>query len=247
MLEHEYSVYSKVCNPVCNIPKIFWYGNEGEYRVMVMEYLGDSLEALLNRCGRKFSLKTTIMIGIQIFNLLEHLHRYNYIHRDLKPENFLIGINKKRHFIHMIDFGLCKRYKNERRQHMKKITGKKLVGTARYASINSHNGIELSRRDDLESFIYLLIYLRKGNLPWQGMPGRNREEKYESIRQRKIKTSTEALCQDMPKQIYYFLNHVKSLEFKEKPKYDYLRSLLIEIMTENNYKMDFQYDWNRHR
>ena len=99
-------------------------------------------------------------------------------------------------------------------------TGKKLVGTARYSSINSHNGIELSRRDDLESFMYLLIYLRKGNLPWQGLPGRNREEKYESIRQRKINTTIDTLCHGLPVQFAHFLKHVRSLNFKEKPKGD---------------------------
>lgn len=244
MLEHENSVYHEICGiGNAHIPKIYWYGNEGEYRVMVMEALGDSLETLFNKCNRHFSLKTTVMIGLQIFDLLEHLHRCGFIHRDLKPENFLIGLRDNRHFIYMIDFGLTKRYKNQLNVHTKMITGKKLVGTARYASINSHNGIELSRRDDLESLIYLLVYFLKGSLPWQGLPGRTREEKYEIIKQRKVNTTTRALCVDMPSEFVYFLDHVRSLEFKEKPNYKYLRSLLVKLFDSNGLIMDYHYDW----
>lgn len=247
MLQHEYNVYNAVNDDRHRIPQIYWYGEEGDFRVMVMEYLGDSLEALFNKCGRIFSLKTTLMIGIQIFDLIEHLHRSNYIHRDLKPENFLIGINNNRHFIYMIDFGLAKPYKNEDTIHMKMHTGKKLVGTARYASINSHNGIELSRRDDLESLAYLLIYFLKGSLPWQGLPGRTRDEKYEIIKRRKIDTTTKALCTGVPTEIFYFLDHVKSLEFKEKPNYKYLRNLLTGLMSKMKYDVDYKYDWIDHR
>jgi len=244
-LDHEYKIYNEVCGKKtnCHIPKIYWYGHEGDYRVMVMEFLGNSLESLLNTCGRKFSLKTTTMIGIQLLTLLQQLHTCNFIHRDLKPENFLIGINQQRFFIYMIDFGLCKRFKDNERRHMKLNTGKKLVGTARYASVNSHKGIELSRRDDLESLLYLLIYFRKGHLPWQGMPGNSREEKYERIKNKKIETTTGELCKDMPKQFEHFFDHVKSLKFKEKPNYKYLFSLLVSVMEENNYRMDYRYDW----
>ena len=247
MLEHEYNVYRDIGNNKSKIPKIFWYGNEGEYRVMVMEYLGESLESLLNKCGRKMSLKTTMMIGLQIFDLIHSLHCSNYVHRDLKPENFLIGIGDNRHFVHMIDFGLCKRFKNEERVHCKMVTGKKLVGTARYASINSHQGIELSRRDDMESLLYLMIYFRKGTLPWQGMPGKNREAKYEAIRQKKVSTTPEQLCQGLPVEFTHFLQHIRSLDFKEKPKYRYLRNLLLSVIKRNNYVMDFRYDWCFHK
>jgi len=246
MLQHEYNVYKQVHDGKHRIPEIFWYGEQDEFRIIVMEYLGDSLEALFNKCNRVFSLKTTLMIGLQIFDLIEHLHKCNYIHRDLKPENFLIGINNNRYYIYMIDFGLAKPFKNNERVHMKMNTGKKLVGTARYASINSHNGIEISRRDDLESLIYLLIYFLKGSLPWQGLPGRTREEKYEIIKQRKISTTNEALCMSLPIEFLYFLNHVKSLQFKEKPKYKYLRELLTGLMTKMHYTMDHNYDWVKH-
>ena len=161
------------------------------------------------------------------------MHSKCYLHRDIKPENFMIGINQNRNHVYMIDFGLAKRFKNNNNIHMCVKTGKKLVGTARYASINCHKGIEMARRDDLESFIYLLIYMLKGKLPWQGLPGRNREEKYEHIKQSKIATTTKALCSGCPIEFFYFLDHVKSLKFKEKPNYRYLRYLLLNIMKNN--------------
>lgn len=243
MLEHEYNVYQQISHKGMKIPKIWWYGLEGEYRVIVMDFLGDSLDGLLKRCNNHFSLKTTIMIGIQIFDLLHHLHRCNFIHRDIKPENFLIGIGEERHFIYMIDYGLAKQFKDNRRFHMKMVTGKKLVGTARYASINSHNGIGISRRDDLESLIYLLIYCIRGNLPWQGLPGNTREEKYEAIKQSKMTTSNRSLTNGLPEELFFFLDHVKSLSFRDKPNYKYLRDLLVNIMKSNHFEMDYKYDW----
>ena len=243
MLKHEFDVYNEIWSSDHKIPRIYWYGNEGEFRVMVMEYLGESLESLFNRCHRKFSLKTVLMIGIQMFDLIEHLHRKNYVHRDLKPDNFLIGINDKRFYVHMIDYGLAKRYKNKQNVHTKFVNGKKLVGTARYASINSHQGIELSRRDDLESLMYILIYFLKGSLPWQGLPGTTREQKYEAIKRHKIKTSMRALCGGVPEQFYHFLYYTRNLSFKDKPNYKYLRSLLFGCLEQNNFKFDFKYDW----
>ena len=244
MLEHEWHVYQQIISPSVKIPKVHWFGTEGEYRVMVMDYLGDSLEALFNRCGRRFSLKTTIQIGIQIFDLLHHLHRCNFIHRDLKPENFLIGIHHQRHYVYMIDYGLAKPYKRDR-VHMKQVEGKKLVGTARYASLNSHKGIEISRRDDLESLLYLMVYFVRGELPWQGLPGKTREQKYEAIKQSKLATSSRALTQGLPEQLYFFLEHVRSLAFKEKPNYTYLRSLLMEMLNHHHLRMDYKYDWDK--
>lgn len=244
MLQHEYAVYQQIRSPTGRIPKVFWFGKEGEYRVMVLEYLGDSVESLFNHCGRKFSLKTTLQIGIQIFDLLEHLHRHNFIHRDLKPENFLIGTGNNRNYIYMIDFGLAKRFKNNNKVHMNISSGKKLVGTARYASVNSHNGIELSRRDDMESLVYLMIYFLKGILPWQGLPGNTREEKYEAIKQHKNHMNIATLCTGVPEEFYHFLTHVRSLDFKEKPNYSYLRTLLFNISRKHQIKLDYHYDWS---
>lgn len=243
MLHHESSVYREVSDGKHCIPRVYWYGEQDDYNVLIIEYMGNTIESLFTQCGRKFSLKTTLMIGVQIFDLIEYLHRCNFIHRDLKPENFVMGDGLKSHLVYMIDFGLSKRYKNAENQHMKLNTGKKLVGTARYASINNHKGLESSRRDDLESFAYLLIYFLKGQLPWQSVGGKNRDENYEIIKQRKINTTVENLCAGIPVEFCFFLDHVRSLRFEERPNYKYLKNLLVELMTKHGFLMDYKYDW----
>ena len=246
MLQHEYSIYRDLNvnhGGIIRIPKIHWFGMEGDFNVLVMDFLGNTLESLFMQCGQKFGLKTTIMIGVQILDLLEYIHRYSYIHRDLKPENFLIGINENRHYIYLIDFGLGKRFKNKNKQHCELIKGKKLVGTARYASANSHNGLELSRRDDLESLFYILVYFLNGSLPWQGLPGKTRDEKYQNIKNKKNSITIDNLCQGLPDEFKKFILYVKNLDFRERPDYLYLKNLLLYLLNKNGFEFDYNYDW----
>ncbi|XP_029416188.1 casein kinase I-like, partial [Nannospalax galili] len=139
------------------IPSVQWYGQEEGYNVLVMDLLGPSLEDLFNYCSRKFTVKTVLMLADQMINRLEYLHTKNFIHRDLKPENFLMGSGYNCNKLFLIDFGLAKKYRDSRtKQHVPYKEGKKLTGTARYASINAHLGIQQSRRDDMESLGYVL-------------------------------------------------------------------------------------------
>ena len=129
--------------------------------------MGPTIEDLFNFCGRKFSLKTCLMLFMQILERLEFMHHKGIIHRDIKPDNFLIGIGKKQHYVYVIDFGLAKRFRDPKTgEHIPYRDGKNLTGTARYASVNTHLGIEQARRDDLESLGYVLLYFIKGQLPW---------------------------------------------------------------------------------
>jgi len=149
------------------VPTIHWFGSEGDYNVMVMDLLGPSLEDLFQYCGKKFSLKTTLMVADQIVSRLEAMHNLNFIHRDMKPDNFLVGKGKKQDMVFMIDFGLAKRFRDPKTQkHIPYRDGKSLTGTARYASLNCHVGVEQARRDDLESLGFIMIYFLKGSLPW---------------------------------------------------------------------------------
>ena len=149
------------------IPNVLWYGIEGDYKAMVMELLGHSLEDLFQYCGRKFTLKTVCMLADQMISRLEYMHTNNFIHRDMKPDNFLMGNGTKRSSVFLIDFGLSKRYKDAKTgEHIPYRDNKSLTGTARYASVNTHIGIEQARRDDMESIGYILLYFLKGSLPW---------------------------------------------------------------------------------
>merc|ERR1719478_1601779 len=145
-----------------------------------MELLGKSLEDMVTKCGGKFQPKTAVLVAQQVLHRVEYLHSRCVIHRDIKPENFMFGIKQKIHHVYMIDFGLSKKYWDRRHSAMRQRLS--LTGTARYASINAHKGYEQSRRDDLESVCYCLIYFsRHGKLPWMGLPAPTKEAKYARI------------------------------------------------------------------
>ena len=148
-------------------PKFIWYGKEGLYQIMVIEMLGPSLEDLFNYCGRKFSLKTVLLLADQLISRIQTLHEKGYLHRDLKPENILMGLEENASTLFLIDYGLAKKWKVQPlNEHIPYKDGKSLTGTARYASTHTHLGIEQSRRDDLEGVGYVLLYLLMGELPW---------------------------------------------------------------------------------
>lgn len=227
------------------IPNLHWCGAQGNFNIMIIDLLGPSLEDLFNICGRKFSLKTSLMITEQMLNRIEYMHSKSFIHRDIKPDNFLIGRKKLKNIIHVIDFGLAKRYRDiKTNMHINYRDGKSLTGTARFASINTHLGIEQSRRDDLESIGYCLIYFLKGSLPWQGLKARTNNEKYLKIMEVKIQTSIESLCKDLPKELEKIIFFTRDLTFDENPDYCVFKKMLYEIAEKNNISFDDVFDWN---
>ena len=226
------------------VPNVHWFGVEGDYNVMVIDLLGPSLEDLLNYCKRKFSLKTVLMLADQMLQRIEFIHSRHFLHRDIKPDNFLIGIGKKQHYVYVIDFGLAKRFRDPKTgEHIPYRDGKNLTGTARYASVNTHLGIEQARRDDLESLGYVLLYFIKGQLPWQGIPARTKKEKYEKIRDKKLSTQIEQLTKNLPEEIGLYLSYCRSLKFEEKPDIAYLRKLFKDLFYRMGYEYDYVFDW----
>ncbi|XP_019654317.2 casein kinase I isoform X4 [Ursus americanus] len=227
------------------IPTIRWCGAEGDYNVMVMELLGPSLEDLFNFCSRKFSLKTVLLLADQMISRIEYIHSKNFIHRDVKPDNFLMGLGKKGNLVYIIDFGLAKKYRDARtHQHIPYRENKNLTGTARYASINTHLGIEQSRRDDLESLGYVLMYFNLGSLPWQGLKAATKRQKYERISEKKMSTPIEVLCKSYPSEFATYLNFCRSLRFDDKPDYSYLRQLFRNLFHRQGFSYDYVFDWN---
>ncbi|GJS96702.1 casein kinase I isoform epsilon [Tanacetum coccineum] len=192
-LHYESKIY-RLLQGGTGIPNLKWFGVEGEYNIMVIDLLGPSLEDLFNYCNRKFTLKTVLMLADQLINRVEYMHARGFLHRDLKPDNFLMGLGRKANQVYAIDFGLAKKYRDlQTHKHIPYRENKNLTGTARYASVNTHLGVEQSRRDDLESLGYVLMYFIRGSLPWQGLKAGNKKQKYDRISEKKMLTSIECL------------------------------------------------------
>lgn len=232
------------------------------FHVMVMDLLGKSLEDLFQECHRKFDLKTVCHIASQMVSTkncshslfcqiqrIQKVHEERIIHRDIKPDNFLIGATEStKNNVYIIDFGLAKCYKNSEGEHIPFRDGKNLTGTARYASLNTHIGYEQSRRDDLETIGHVLLYFLRGSLPWQGLPGRSKDEKYNNIKRKKKEVSIEELCLNQPVEFKEFMQYCRSLSFTADPDYRYILSLFDGCMERNGYDVKTpDFIWNKNR
>ena len=188
-------------------PSILWFGTIANQIILVME----KLDCSLSFKPLPISLRS---VARQMIDRIKGLHEAGYIHRDIKPENFLL----KAETVYLIDMGLAKKYMTRDNKHIPYSENKRMVGTPRYASIHNQLGHEVSRRDDMESIAYVLIYLAKGRLPWQNLP--KSDDPHAAILKTKQQTRITDLCESLPKSYLNLLEHAKSLRFDETPNYN---------------------------
>ena len=244
ILDKEIYLMSHLYGP--RIPYVKSFGQCGYYNVLVMELLGKSLEDIkLMLPSKKMSIPCVCKLSYQMLQILEHIHQRSFLHRDVKPENFIMGIGPNSKFLYMIDFGFAKTYRDPTtlaHHPMQKGTG--ITGTARFASINTLSGYTQSRRDDLESLGYVIIYIAKGTLPWANIKSDNKNELYNRILEMKIQTTSEQLCSGLPVQFEEYMKYIKGMSYEQEPNYKYLRNLFLIVLQNLGGKMDFCYDWD---
>lgn len=207
---------------------------------MVMDLTGPSLEELFIYCKRRFSLKTVLMLADQMLDRIQTVHDADYVHRDLTSDAFVMGIEENFSKVYLINMKLASKYIKISDGYRKHIPYKEDIdffGSPCFASLNRHLGTIASRRDDLESYVYILLYFLKGNLPWQMY------DELEKILEIKISISTEILCHGLPTQFATVLNYCRTLRFDDKPDYLFIRHLFRDLFKSLAYKEDWNFDW----
>jgi serine/threonine protein kinase len=221
MLKHETKIYQYLGNQI-GFPQVKWFGVQQNRYFMALTLLGDSLKTMKenvpthqgNPVSNPFSLFNIFLISKKMVERLEFIHSKGILHRDIKPDNFLLKDDE----LYLIDFGLCKKWQTAEGSHIKERTERSPLGTANYISVNVQQGIEPSRRDDLESVGYIILFLLlKRELPW------TKCQNHEEI----VEHKKSILKQNIPEFLKDYLTYCRSLGFYERPDYDFLKGLFI--------------------
>ena len=216
------------------IPEVLSYGKTKTHNVLVMPLLGKSLLEKFIIKNKTVNINDICSVAIQILDRIEWIHSNNIVYRDIKPENFLFG-KKDSHVLYLIDFGLCKKFKSSKTgKHIEPRNIGKFTGTSRYASVNAISGNEQSRRDDIESIGYMIIFFMKKKLPWQNIKGDSYKEYYHKLYLMKKNIKIEDLCNGLPREIAYYMKYSTALKFEQEPNYKYLKNLFKIILKRND-------------
>ena len=229
------------------IPKIITYGKSGNFNILIEELLGPSLNDIL-KLRKIFPIKDICMIALQALDRLEYIHSKYIIHQDIKPQNFLIG-RKDPKVIYLIDFGFAKKYKSSRTgKHIQFKNLGKLYGSLAYSSVNGNAGYEQSRRDDLESLGYMLVFLATNKLPWknkkimQNIKDKINTEEEEIYKMKKT-LIPKKMCEGLPEEFIDYIKYCRKLEFEQDPDYNYLKNLFSLILIKEKQKNDLKFVW----
>ena len=209
-----------------------WFGSEENYSYLVIDLLGTTLSKTIE-CYNRFSLKTVLILGMQILDRIKVLHEKYLLHRDIKPDNFLFGLETQTNKLFLVDFGFAKRYDYDGK-HIPEKKINSLIGSPNFVSLNVHNNSEPSRRDDIESCIYIIMNMLYGKLEWFD----------KNIKEMTILKEQLTNKPELPSFIKSMLLNVRNINFEEKPDYNYLISLLVDVFNNNNYKLDNRFEWS---
>jgi serine/threonine protein kinase len=231
-LKNEAKIYQYL-GKIDGFPQIKTFGTTDKVNYLVIDLLGHSLASTITYYNI-LSLKTVLVLGIQIIKRIQTLHDKFLLHRDIKPSNFIFGTNNDTNKLYLVDFGFAKRY-DYNGKHIEEKNIKNIIGSPNFVSLNIHYNIEPSRRDDVESCIYIILTMLFGRLEWFTKTNLNQiaELKKQII-----------LIDKVPSFIKIMLHHVRSMNFDEKPDYDYLIDLMVKEFNNNYYENDGKYEWN---
>jgi serine/threonine protein kinase len=239
ILTHEAKIY-KYLEGKDGIPRLLSFGKEGLFHYMIMDLFDESLEVMKRKSNGKLSLNTVLNIFYQALERLETIHTLGIVHRDIKPDNFIVDRSTTK--IYMIDFGLSKRFLDVNEKIIPLSTGHNITGSVRYSSIHVHSGMVGTRRDDLESLGYMILYLWLGRLPWQGITHESQTIRYECIGRYKTTNTLVDLFPSAPMECIDYLNYCRRLSFDEKPDYEYIRSMFYPLYKQHHCSEN-HYDW----
>ena len=237
----EYQIYRMISSN-SNTATVIDYFEINDKSYLILELYKKNAQQILHiDPDEYFNKKDVLMLGIQIIQQLNILHNLGIIHRDVKPDNFVY--DKKTNKFKLIDLGLCKPFLINK-EHIKFRKSSSRSGTLRYMSINCHKKYTLSRRDDLISLAYALIYLYKKDLTWKNLKHKitnpSKTKLYKITK--KLKKEFNKDTYDLPKPLSFLLDYSSGLKFSQKPNYSFIIRIFFDEIKGND-KYNGKWTW----